>query len=125
MKSAIPASAPGRDPTSGPTLTFRPPGASPSTTTSNSSIRTTQSSSSRRRADPGRRRQSPDERLTLAAVRPYAAACDVHGIDIYPIPPGAHAGGPPVNTDISVVGDMTSLIARASTQKAIWTTLQV
>ena len=74
---------------------------------------------------PGPTPQSPDERLTLAAVRPYAAACDVHGIDIYPIPPGAHAGGPPVNTDISVVGDMTSLIARASTQKAIWTTLQI
>jgi hypothetical protein len=49
----------------------------------------------------------------------------VHGIDIYALPPGAHAGGPPVNTDISVVGDMTTLIARASTQKAIWTTLQI
>ncbi len=74
---------------------------------------------------PGPTLQSPDKPLTTAAVRPYAAACDVHGIDIYPIPPGAHAGGPPVNTDISVVGDMTSLIAKASTQKAIWTTLQI
>ncbi len=74
---------------------------------------------------PGPTPQSPDKPLTIAAVRPYAAACDVHGIDIYPIPPGAHAGGPPVNTDISVVGDMTSLIAKASTQKAIWTTLQI
>ena len=74
---------------------------------------------------PGPTPHSPDKPLTIAAVRPYAAACDVHGIDIYPIPPGAHAGGPPVNTDISVVGDMTSLIAKASTQKAIWTTLQI
>jgi hypothetical protein len=74
---------------------------------------------------PGPTPQSPDRPLTVAAVRPYAAACDVHGIDIYAIPPGAHAGGPPVNTDISVVGDMTTLIARASTQRAIWTTLQI
>jgi hypothetical protein len=74
---------------------------------------------------PGPTRQSPDTRLTVAAIRPYAAACDVHGIDIYPIPPGAHAGGPPVNTDISVVGDMTAIVAGASPQKAIWTTLQI
>ena len=38
-------------------------------------------------------------------------------------PPGAHAGGPPVNTDISVVGDMTGIIAQATRRKAIWTTL--
>jgi hypothetical protein len=65
--------------------------------------------------------------LTQAAVRPYAAACDIHGVDIYPVsvPPGAHAGGPPVNTDISVVGDMTRILARASRSKAIWTTLQI
>lgn len=65
--------------------------------------------------------------LTMAAVRPYAAACDIHGVDIYPVsaPPGAHAGGPPVNTDISVVGDMTRILARATNRKAIWTTLQI
>jgi hypothetical protein len=65
--------------------------------------------------------------LTAAAVRPYAAACDIHGVDIYPVsvPPGRHAGGPPVNTDISVVGDMTRIIARATPHKAIWTTLQI
>jgi hypothetical protein len=70
---------------------------------------------------------SPDTRLTAAAVAPYAAACDIHGIDIYPVsrPPGLHAGGPPVNTDISVVGDMTRLIARATGRKGIWTTLQI
>ena len=65
--------------------------------------------------------------LTAAAVRPYAAACDIHGVDIYPVsvPPGLHAGGPPVNTDISVVGDMTSIIGRATRRKGIWTTLQI
>jgi hypothetical protein len=76
---------------------------------------------------PGPTRGSPDRRLTAAAVRPYAAACDIHGIDIYPVsrPPGRHAGGPPVNTDISVVGDMTRLIVAATRRKAIWTTLQI
>jgi hypothetical protein len=74
---------------------------------------------------PGPTRQSPDRPLTVAAVQPYAAACDIHGIDIYAIPPGAHAGGPPINTDISVVGDMTTIIARATQRKAIWTTLQI
>lgn len=65
--------------------------------------------------------------LTAAAIRPYAAACDIHGIDIYPVsvPPGAHAGGPPVNTDISVVGDATRILASASPGRPIWTTLQI
>ncbi len=69
----------------------------------------------------------PDKPLTISAVKPYAAACDIHGVDIYPVskPPGLHAGGPPVNTDISVVGDMTRIIARATARKAIWTTLQI
>jgi hypothetical protein len=69
----------------------------------------------------------PDRRLTIAAVKPYAAACDIHGVDVYPVsrPPGMHAGGPPVTTDISVVGDMTRLLARATARKAIWTTLQI
>ena len=68
-----------------------------------------------------------DTRLTAAAVAPYAAACDIHGVDIYPVskPPGTHAGGPPVNTDISVVGDMTAIIAKATGRKAIWMTLQI
>ena len=66
-----------------------------------------------------------DTRLTVADVEPYAAACDIHGIDIYPIPAGAHAGGPPVNTDISVVGDMTRIVAEATGRNAIWTTLQI
>lgn len=75
----------------------------------------------RRGAKPG----SPDAPLTVAAVRPYAAACDIHGVDVYPIPRGAHAGGPPVNTDLSVVGDMTRIVATASPGKPIWTTLQI
>jgi hypothetical protein len=70
---------------------------------------------------------SPDTRLTVEAVRPYATACDIHGVDIYPVsvPPGLHAGGPPVNTDISVVGDMTTILVEATRRKAIWTTLQI
>jgi hypothetical protein len=68
-----------------------------------------------------------DRRLTVAAVKAYAAACDIHGVDIYPVssPAGKHAGGPPVNTDISVVGDVTRILARATARKAIWTTLQI
>lgn len=68
-----------------------------------------------------------DRPLTVAAVKPYATTCDIHGVDIYPvsIPPGLHAGGPPVNTDISVVGDVTAILARATARKAIWTTLQI
>jgi hypothetical protein len=76
---------------------------------------------------PGPAPGSPSRRLTIAAVRPYAAACDVHGVDIYPVsvPPGLHAGGPPVNTDISVVGDMTKIIRAATRRTGIWTTLQI
>jgi hypothetical protein len=76
---------------------------------------------------PGPTPKSADRPLTAAAVAPYAAACDIHGVDIYPVskPAGMHAGGPPVNTDISVVGDMTAIIARATRRKAIWMTLQI
>jgi hypothetical protein len=68
-----------------------------------------------------------DTPLTAAAIAPYAKACDIHGVDIYPVskPPGLHAGGPPVNTDLSVVGDMTRIVARASPGKQVWTTLQI
>ena len=70
--------------------------------------------------------QARDVPLTVAAVAPYAAACDIHGIDIYPVSTaGLHAGGPPVNTDISVVGDMTAMIAQRDGPEAIWTTLQI
>jgi hypothetical protein len=71
--------------------------------------------------------QSRDTPLTAAAIRPYAAACDIHGIDIYPVssPPGLHAGKAPINTDISVVGDMTRIVASATRGKPVWTTLQI
>jgi hypothetical protein len=63
--------------------------------------------------------------LTAARVRPYAAAGDIHGVDIYPIshPPGFHAGRP--NKDISVVGDVTEIVAQAAPGKEHWTTLQI
>ena len=77
--------------------------------------------------DPAPSHGAADRRLTVAALRPYAAACDIHGVDIYPVsvPPGRHAGGPPVNTDVSVVGDVTRIVAAATRRKAIWTTLQI
>jgi hypothetical protein len=75
-------------------------------------------------APPGSKQDRP---LTIASVKPYAAGCDIHGVDIYPVsnPPGRHAGQAPVNTDISVVGDVTRILARATNRKAIWTTLQI
>jgi hypothetical protein len=63
--------------------------------------------------------------LTVALLKPYAAAADIHGVDIYPIshPPGAHAGRP--NKDISVVGDVTAIVVQAAPSKDYWTTLQI
>jgi hypothetical protein len=72
--------------------------------------------------------QAPQARngpLTAALLKPYAAAGDIHGVDIYPIsyPPGVHAGRP--NKDISVVGDVTEIVAKAAPGKEHWTTLQI
>jgi hypothetical protein len=75
--------------------------------------------------NPAPRAGAHDRPLTAAGIRAYAAACDIHGVDIYPLPPGRHAGGPPVNTDISVVGDMTRIVGAATGRKATWTTLQI
>ena len=63
--------------------------------------------------------------LTASPLRPYASACDIHGVDIYPVsvPPGVHAGR--ANTDLSVVGDVTKIVAQGTGRKAIWTTLQI
>jgi len=68
----------------------------------------------------------------LAALKPYAAAGDVFGADIYPIgyPPGAHAymPGTPVskgNHDLSLVGDVTDRIAQSAPKKMVWMTLQI
>jgi hypothetical protein len=62
---------------------------------------------------------------SLAALKPYAAACDIHGVDIYPVsvPPGKHAGR--ANRDISVVGDVTRIVAAAKPEQPVWTTLQI
>jgi hypothetical protein len=66
-----------------------------------------------------------DRVLTTAALKPYAAACNIHGVDIYPVsvPPGKHAGR--ANRDISVVGDVTRIVAAAKPGQLIWTTLQI
>ena len=66
-----------------------------------------------------------DRVLTVDAIRPYAAACDIHGVDIYPVsvPPGKHAGR--ANKDISVVGDVTRILQAAKPAQTIWTTLQI
>ena len=70
---------------------------------------------------------TPDTRLTAAAVAPVRGRLrhprrrHLPGLG----PPGAHAGGPPVNTDISVVGDVTGDRRPRNRQKAIWTTLQI
>jgi hypothetical protein len=63
--------------------------------------------------------------LTVSLLKPYAAAADIHGVDIYPIshPPGMDAGRP--NKDISVVGDVTAIVVSASPGKEHWTTLQI
>ena len=72
--------------------------------------------------------QAPQARngpLTVALLRPYATAGDIHGVDIYPIshPPGVHADRP--NRDISVVGDVTGIVVQAAPGKEHWTTLQI
>jgi hypothetical protein len=61
----------------------------------------------------------------LSGLRPYADACDIHGVDIYPVsvPPGKHAGR--ANKDISVVGDVTRIVQEAKPSQTIWTTLQI
>ena len=63
--------------------------------------------------------------MPLSGLRPYADACDIHGVDIYPVsvPPGKHAGRP--NKDISVVGDVTRIVQDAKPSQTIWTTLQI
>jgi hypothetical protein len=69
--------------------------------------------------------QARNKSLTAALLKPYAAAADIHGVDIYPIshPPGVHAGRR--NKDISVVGDVTALVVQAAPDKDHWTTLQI
>jgi hypothetical protein len=63
--------------------------------------------------------------LTAALLKDYAAAGDIHAVDIYLVsyPPGGHAGRP--NTNISVVGDVTDLVVQSAPGKEHWTTLQI
>jgi hypothetical protein len=58
-------------------------------------------------------------------LEPYAAACDITGVDIYPIayPPGKHSDFG--NREMSVVSDCTQWIRRSAPGKPVWMTLQV
>jgi hypothetical protein len=64
-------------------------------------------------------------RGTVAQLRPYTAAADIVGVDVYPVsyPPGAHVGG--LVTDIGVVGDVMRTHVQAAPGKPAWTTLQI
>jgi hypothetical protein len=81
-----------------------------------------QAPQARKGANPPRQ---PQGLLTAALLQPYAAAGDIHSVDIYPVsyPPGAHASRP--NTDLSVVGDVTGLVVQSASGKEHWTTLQI
>jgi hypothetical protein len=69
--------------------------------------------------------KAPNGQLTAELLEAYAAAGDIHAVDIYPVsyPPGVHAGRS--NTTLSVVGDVTELIVRSAPGKEHWTTLQI
>jgi hypothetical protein len=75
--------------------------------------------------DPSVEKGGKDRLLTTAALKPYAAACDIHGVDIYPVsvPPGKHAGR--ANKDLSVVGDVARIVGAAKPGQPVWTTLQI
>jgi hypothetical protein len=75
--------------------------------------------------NPSAAKGGQDRVLTTEAMKPYAATCDIHGVDIYPVsvPAGKHAGR--ANKDISVVGDVTRILAAAKPGQLIWTTLQI
>ena len=63
--------------------------------------------------------------LTAEAIAAYTPALDITGIDIFPVsyPPGKHAARS--NTDISVVGDVVSIVAQAAPGKPLWTAIQI
>lgn len=64
----------------------------------------------------------PGHSLPLA---PYLPACDITGMDIYPIayPPGNHGAFP--NKQISVVADATKWTVERAQGKPVWMTLQI
>lgn len=57
------------------------------------------------------------------SVRRYSLACDVTGIDIYPVPEGNYHSNLS-NKTLSCVGEYTDLLRRNSFDKPIWMTLQ-
>ena len=76
--------------------------------------------------DPGHPLVVTHEPLSkLAELKPYAAACDITGADIYPVsyPPGTHAATP--NKDISLVGDLTKKMVQVAQGRPVWMTLQI
>jgi hypothetical protein len=67
-------------------------------------------------------------RGTIDDLRPYNAAYDIGGVDIYPIsyPPGKHVVPEEANKQISLVGDYTQKMLRVvEGRKPIWLTLQI
>ena len=72
-----------------------------------------------------------DVPLTAAALEPFRDAFDITGVDIFPVsyPAGKHVytgkNVAPKNTDISLVGDITSILAKAAAGKPVWTALQI
>ncbi len=76
--------------------------------------------------DPGHPLVVTHEPLSkLPDLKPYAAACDITGADIYPVsyPPGDHAAL--ANTDISLVGDLTKKMVQVAQGRPVWMTLQI
>jgi len=65
-------------------------------------------------------------RGTVESLRPYMAAADITGADIYPVgyPPGAHSLG--ANKQISMVGDYTRTMMEVAAGRApVWMILQI
>jgi hypothetical protein len=65
-------------------------------------------------------------RGTIQRLRPYNAAADITGADIYPVgyPPGAHSLG--TNKNISMVGDYTrKMMEVADGKMPVWMILQI
>jgi hypothetical protein len=60
-----------------------------------------------------------------SAFTKYRPAFDITGVDIFPVayPPARHSDSQ--NTDISVVGDMTTKMVTAAGGKPVWLTLQI
>lgn len=58
-------------------------------------------------------------------LEPYRDACDIMGVDIYPVtyPPGTQSDLP--NDEISLVADWTQIISKAAGGKPVWMTLQI